>query len=141
MIIEDYNEQLPMFVRKLEHYPFVIRIPWLQLDDIAVYFALNTVTFEWQYCTAHCHATPVTVQGVMEDPPDLGYPVKGFVIELQIQPQRLFRGNIVILNGASFFCTVKNGRLTVLNASLYDINMAIEAKDHKERLPDEIVPE
>lgn len=42
--------------------------------------------------------------------------------------------------GASFFHTVKNGRLTVFEASLYNINKAVEAKDLKERPFQEIVP-
>jgi hypothetical protein len=46
-----------------------------------------------------------------------------------------------MLNGASFFRTVKKGRLTVFKASLYDINKAIEAKDLKERPLEEIIPE
>jgi hypothetical protein len=46
-----------------------------------------------------------------------------------------------MMNGASFFRTVKKGRLTVLQASLYDINKPIEAKDLKERPLEEIVPE
>jgi len=46
-----------------------------------------------------------------------------------------------MLNGASFFRTVKKGRLAVFKASLYDINKAIEAKDLKERPFKEIVPE
>jgi hypothetical protein len=46
-----------------------------------------------------------------------------------------------MLNGASFFRTVKKRKLRVFKASLYDINKAIEAKDLKERPLEEIVPE
>jgi hypothetical protein len=46
-----------------------------------------------------------------------------------------------MLNGASFFRTVKKGKLTIFEASLYDINKPIEAKDLKERPLEEIVPE
>jgi hypothetical protein len=45
-----------------------------------------------------------------------------------------------MLNGASFFRTVKKGKLTVFKASLYDVIQAIEAKDLKERPLEEIVP-
>jgi len=45
-----------------------------------------------------------------------------------------------MLNGFSFFRTVKKGKLKVFRASLYDINEAIEAKDLKERPLEEIVP-
>jgi len=46
-----------------------------------------------------------------------------------------------MLNGSSFFRTVKKGKLKVFKASLYDIYKAIEANDLKERPLDEIVPE
>jgi hypothetical protein len=45
-----------------------------------------------------------------------------------------------MLNGASFFRTVKKGRLTVFKASLHDINKAIEANDLKEHPLEEIIP-
>jgi hypothetical protein len=47
---------------------------------------------------------------------------------------------LVMLNGLSFFRTVKKGKLTIFKASLYDINKAIEAKDLKERPLEEIIP-
>jgi hypothetical protein len=46
-----------------------------------------------------------------------------------------------MLNGASFFRTVKKGKHTLFKASVYDINKAIEVKDLKERPLEEIVPE
>jgi hypothetical protein len=46
-----------------------------------------------------------------------------------------------MLNGSSFFRTVKKSTLTIFKASLYDINKAIEGKALKERPPEEIVPE
>ena len=71
MNIQKHEEQLPMFNTRLGHYPIVLGIPWLKLHDVAVRFASNTVTFGSQYCTTHCHNTPVTVQGVTEEPPEL----------------------------------------------------------------------
>jgi len=59
-----------MFVTKLGHYPIVLGIPWLQLHEVAVWFASNMVTFGSQYCTTHCHGTPGTVQEVREAPPE-----------------------------------------------------------------------
>jgi len=44
-----------------------------------------------------------------------------------------------MLNGASFFMTVKKGKVTVFKASLYDINKAMEAKDLNERPLEELV--
>jgi len=140
MKIQEQKEQLHMFITKLGHYPIVLGIYWLRLHDVAVRFASNTVTFGSQYCITHCHDTSVTVQGVTEEPPEPVYQVKD-IFEQKIRPLRPFRGDIVMLNGASFFRTVKKRKLTVFKASLYDIKKAIEAKDLKERSLEEIVPE
>jgi len=140
MQIQEHKEQFPMFITKLGHYPIVLGIPWIRLHDVAVRLASNTVTFGSQYCITHCHDTSVTVRGVTEEPPEPLYQVKE-IFEPQIRSLRPFRGNNVMLNGASFFRTVKTGRLTTFKASLYDINKAIEAKDVKERPLEEIIPE
>jgi len=55
-----------MFITKLEHYPIILGITWLQLHNVAVQFASNTVTFRSQYCTTYYHKAPVTVPGVTE---------------------------------------------------------------------------
>jgi hypothetical protein len=89
MKIQEHKEQLPMFIMKLVHYPIVLGIPWLRLDDVAVRFASNTVTFGSQYCITHCHDTSLTVQGVTEKPPEPIYPVKD-IFEPQIRPHRRF---------------------------------------------------
>jgi len=103
------------------------------LHDVAVRFASNTVTFGSQYGTTHCHDAPVGGQGVQEQPPEPVHLQKEGVLEPQIRPQRPVRGSIVMLNGSSFFRTVKKGKLKVFKASLYDSNKAIEAKYLKER--------
>jgi hypothetical protein len=139
MNIQDHKEKIPMFVTKLGHYPIVLGIPWLRLHDVAVRFASNTVTFGSQYCVNHCHDTPVTVQGVTEEPPEPIYEEKK-LWTADIWKPRPFRGNIVMLNGASFFRMVTQGRLTIFKASLYDINKAIEAQDFKEKPLQEIIP-
>jgi len=46
-----------------------------------------------------------------------------------------------MINGSSFLQTVQKGKLMLFKASLYDINKAIAAKDHRERPLEEIVPE
>jgi hypothetical protein len=140
MEVQNHKEQLPMFFTKLGHYPIVLGIPWLQLDDEGVRFASNTVMFGPQYCITHCHDASIPVQGVTEEPPEPVYQVEE-IFEPQIRPPRTFQGNILMLNGASFFCVVKKGKLTVFKASLYDINKAIKAMDLKERPLEEIVPE
>jgi len=139
MKIQDHGEQLPMFITKLGHYPSVLGIPWLRLHDVAVRFASNTVTFGSQYCITRGHDAPVTVQRVTEEPPEPVYQVKDIMKQL-IRPPRPCQGIIVMLNGASFFRTVKNGKLTVFKASLNDINKAMEAKEMNERPLEEIVP-
>jgi hypothetical protein len=128
MRIQDHKEQLPMFVMKLGHYPIFVGIPWLRLHDVAVRFAFNTVTFGSQYCITHCHDAPRTVQGVMKEPPEPVYQSTD-IFQPKIHPPTPFCGNIVMLNGASFFRTVKQGKHTVFKSSLYDINKAIEEKD------------
>jgi hypothetical protein len=71
--IQENKEQLPMFITKLGHYAIVLGIAWLQLYDVAVRFASNTVTFGLQYCITHCHDTSDTVQDVLEEPPEPVY--------------------------------------------------------------------
>jgi len=90
MTIQDHKKQLPRFVTKIGHYPIVLGIPWLRLHDVAVRFSSNTVTFGSQYCTMHCHDSPVTVQGVTEEPPEPVYPQNEEIFEPQIRLQRSF---------------------------------------------------
>jgi len=140
MRIQGHGEQLPMFITKLGHYPIVLGMPWLRLYDVAVRFASNTVTFGSQYCTTHCHNRPIMIQGVTEEPPEPVYRNDKGIFEPQIPPKRPFRGNLVMLNGSSFFRTMNKGKLSIFKASLYDINQAIQAKNLKERPLEEIVP-
>ena len=76
-----------------------------------------------------CHNAPVTIQGVTEEPPEAVYQKRKLIFEQQIRPQRPFQGNNVMVNGSSFFQTVKKGRLRIFMALLYDINKAIEVQD------------
>jgi len=137
--VHDHGEQLPMFMTKMGHYPIVLRIPWFRLHDVAVQFPSNTVIFGSQYCTTHCHDAPVTVQGVTEEPPEPVYRKEEGIFGPQIRPQWPFRGNIVMLNGSSFFRTVKKEKLTIFKVSLYDVNKAVEVQDLKECPLEEIV--
>jgi hypothetical protein len=139
MGIKDRKEQIPMFTTKLEHYPIVMGIPWLMIHDVADQFASNTVTIGSLHCTTHCQDNPIKVQGVSEEPPEPVYEGKNLWTAdiLKVKP---FLGNIVMLNGASFFRKVTLGKFTIFKASLYDINKAIEAKDLKEKPLEEIIP-
>ena len=85
MKIQDHGEQIPMFVTKLGHYPIGLGIPWLQLHDVAVRFASNTVSFGYHYCIRRCHDAQVTMQGVTEEPPEPVYSVKD-IFKPQILP-------------------------------------------------------
>jgi hypothetical protein len=80
------------------------------------------------------------VQEVTEEPPEQVYEEKK-LWTANIRKPKPFQGNIVMLNGTSFFRTVQRGKLTVFKASLYDINKAIEAKDLKEKPLEEVIPE
>jgi len=115
--IENHDQQLPMFITKLGHYPIVLGIPWLQLHDVAIWFASNTVTFGSQYYTTHCHDRPVTVPWVTEEPLEPQYEEKPLWTG-NVRKPRPFWGNIVILNGSWFFRTVKWGKLQIIWASL-----------------------
>jgi len=70
MMVQDHQQQLPMFVTRLGHYPMFLRIPWLRLHDVAVRIASIMVMFVSQLCTTPPHDAPIKVQGVMEQPPD-----------------------------------------------------------------------
>jgi len=140
MEIQDHKEQLLMFVMKLGHYPIVLGIPWLLIPDYLVWFASNQVTFETQYSVTHCCDTPVTIQGVMKEPPDPIHSPDGEIFEPQTHPPQLIGGNIVMQTGASFFWMVKIGNLTIFKTSLCDINKAIKANDFKEQPLKMIVP-
>jgi len=67
----------------------VLVIACLRLHDVAVRFASYMFTLGSQYFTTHSHDVPVTVQGVMEKPPEPVYQVKEIFIP-QIRPPRPF---------------------------------------------------
>lgn len=53
------------FVTRLGQYPQVMVIPWMQLDDLAIRFASNSLTFGSHYCLSPCKvrtATPITAK-------------------------------------------------------------------------------
>lgn len=96
--------------------------------------------FGSQYCTTRYHDAPVTVQGVTEEPLKLVYPPREGLLDPQVWPQHPFWGHIVMYNGSASFWTVKKWKLTVFKALLYDINMAIGAKDLNKQPLEENVP-
>jgi hypothetical protein len=82
--MQDHKEHLPMFITKLKHYPIVLRIPWLRLDNAAIPFILYIVTFCPYYCTTHCRNAPGTVPEGTADPSEQTYPVRQDIFELNI---------------------------------------------------------
>jgi hypothetical protein len=140
MKVQNHKESLLLFVTKLGHYLNVLGIAWLQLHDVSAQFASNTVTFSSKYCTKNCQERIVTIQGASEEPPEPIYTEEKLWMA-DIRKPKPFRNNIVMLNGTSFFRTVQRGKLTIVKASLHDINRAIEAKDLKEKPLQEVIPQ
>jgi len=128
MTIQEHREQLPMFVTKLGHYPVVLGIPWLRQYDPAIRFASNLVTFGSQYCLDRCHDRPVTVSGVIREPPpanptDTEEPVRVYAIGAQL-----------------FTRTARKKRLPVLSLNLYETNSALGNKKKARKQLEELIP-
>jgi len=68
--IREHQKQLPRFVTKLSHYLIVLGIPWMELHDVAIRFSSRTLTFELQYCIAHCIRVPTVANGISSEPPE-----------------------------------------------------------------------
>jgi hypothetical protein len=126
--VQDHGEQVRIFITMLGHYRIVPGIPCLPLYDVPVRFVSNPVTFGSQYCITCTHNASVTVHGVTEEPPESVYDANE-IFEWQIQPPTACLGNIVMVNGASFLCTVKQRKFTLFKAACYNINKAMNAKD------------
>ena len=71
LAIQDHQEELPLFVTKLGHYPVVLGIPWLRHHDVVIRWATDQLTFDSDQCLSNClppdRTTPLTVHG-MEAP-------------------------------------------------------------------------
>jgi hypothetical protein len=67
--IRNHQEDIPLFVTKLGHYPIVLGISWLQRHDVCLCFAQNKVIFYSNYCLSHCLDDALHVQGTTQDPP------------------------------------------------------------------------
>ena len=68
--IHEHNENLPMFITALAHYPIVLGIPWLRQQDVGIRFASDLITFGSQYCLAHCTQLPTTIKAMQKHPPE-----------------------------------------------------------------------
>lgn len=64
--IHGHEEDDPLFVTSLGHYPVVLGIPWMQVHNIAIRFGSNSLNFGSPYCPSPCTsppATPVVAEG------------------------------------------------------------------------------
>jgi hypothetical protein len=64
------QDNIPLFVNKIGHYPIILGIPWLRWHDVHLRFAQNKVIFDSNYCLNHC-LDALYVQGTTQDPPPL----------------------------------------------------------------------
>jgi hypothetical protein len=59
-----HQEQLPVFITKLEYYPTGLGLLWLQLHNISIKYQNKRIEFESKYCRQYCqHHTNVLVSG------------------------------------------------------------------------------
>jgi len=71
------------------------------------------------------------VQGVTEEPPEPEYEEKP-LWTADIKKPKSFRGNILMVNRASYIRKCRKQKLTIFWASLCEVNNAIEGKDFKQ---------
>jgi hypothetical protein len=140
MKIQDDKIDNPKFVSKVGHYLTVPGVPWPQLHSFAVLFTWNILRFGYQFCTRHCHDTPVIVQWFTEEPPQvIDVPIT--VVEPQIRLHWLFCRYVCMLYGASWFSTMQRGKLTIIQLSLPNIDYAFKDTIVKEWPLGMVIPE
>lgn len=76
IIVDDQREQLLMLLTQFNYNPIILRIPWLQLPDLAVQCASSSITLQSTYCITHCYDAPIIVEVVIENHPEPVYPLK-----------------------------------------------------------------
>jgi hypothetical protein len=79
------------------------------------------------------------MQGVTQEPLATASSSDGGVFKCQIQPPPPVSRCIVMLNESSFFRTRRQGKLTLIEFSLFDISLAIEVKNLTESPLEEII--
>jgi len=87
-----------------------------------------------------CHSAAITLQSITDQPPQPQYEEYPVWIADSKKTKPLQENN-VMRNRSSVFCTVNAVMLTVIGASLYDINKDIKARDLKERPLEQLIPE
>ena len=120
-----------MFATKLGHYPLVLGIPWLRHHDVAIQFASNRMTFNSEFCLAHCNERPTTIWGVQEEPaaPQIA----------SLPPAAPPKFSMV--GAASFVRSAKREKLQILSTSLYELNRSLDRKTIEEGKLEELIPE
>ena len=66
LVIDNYIETTNMFVTKLDQYPVILGILWLQLYNLHMYWKANTLTFNLMHCFSYCLTTSksITIHGL-----------------------------------------------------------------------------
>jgi hypothetical protein len=124
--IDDHHEEAPFFVTKLGAYPLVLGIPWMQLHDIGISFASNSISFNSKYCMTHCGSKSKTVAG----------------IEMAINPNVSASPiNISFIGAAPFSFLARKKKCQILSISLNSLNKSLEdteiKENWKEKIPEE----
>ena len=140
-----------MFVTKLGHYPLVLSIPWLRHHDVAIQFASNWMTFNSEFCLAHCNERPTTIWGVQEELPAaqaalLSPPAPQVTLLSPPAPQiaslpPAAPPKISMIGTASFVLSAKREKLQILSTSLYELNRSLDRKTIEEGKLEELIPE
>ena len=68
--IASHSEPANLLVTSLGHYPIVLGIKWLQIHDVSIRWAMNSLTFNSPYCRQHCldNSESNTVIGITNVP-------------------------------------------------------------------------
>jgi hypothetical protein len=68
LTIHNNQEDISLFVIKLEHYSIVLETPWLQPHDVCLYFVQNKVIFDFNYYFSYQLDDAFDIQGTIQDP-------------------------------------------------------------------------
>jgi len=169
LLINEHQEQLPMFVTKLGHYRIVLGIPWMDLHDINIRFRSHTVTFGSQYCSTHCFpkksdmnssnstlnltskvaqkyepavsvgAGNIGARTFTSHPNPHEIQVDNFQDIPKTFPKKI---QIAALSGRSFRRVAYKQKLTIFSISLHEINSALgmEEKTKKKLVLEDYIP-
>ena len=68
--VASHSEPANLLVTSLGHYPIVLGIKWLQIHDVSIRWAMNSLTFNSPHCRQHCldNSESNTVMGITNVP-------------------------------------------------------------------------